>query len=148
MKEHAEKERIMVQPTRMPISSLHLTNETPINLLLLYYMELGLVCKKILDSSILLLESASTVSLSAMNARRQGHENPNSSVVAETLKLSAKISYGYQVKDRSAHTVTNYLNNEKTHSAINRKTLERPNYTTNQLYQVELAKPEIQIGNQ
>ena len=55
---------------------------------------------------------------SAVDARRQGDENPNSSVVAETMKLLDNSSYGYQIMDRSRHTVKNYLTDKKTHSAI------------------------------
>ena len=79
-----------------------------------------------------------------MDARRQGDENPNSSVVAETMKLLANNSYGYQIMDRSRHTVTKYLTDEKTHSAINSKMFKRLNHITNQLYEVELVMPEIQ----
>ena len=52
-----------------------------------------------------------------MNARREGDKNPYSTAVAETMKLLANSSYGYQTLDRSRHTVTKYLNDEKTHSA-------------------------------
>ena len=38
---------------------------------------------------------------SAVDARRQGDENPNSSVVADTMKLLANSTYGYQIMDRS-----------------------------------------------
>ena len=48
MKEYAEKEGIMPQPRRMLISSFILTNGTIITPLLLFYMKLGLVCKKTL----------------------------------------------------------------------------------------------------
>ena len=78
-----------------------------------------------------------------MDARRQGDENPNSSVVAEIMKLLANSSYGYQIMDRSRHTVTKYLTDEKTHSAINSKMFKRLNHITDQLYEVELVKPEI-----
>ena len=47
MKEYAEKERIMPQPRRMLISSFILTNGTIITPLRLFYLKLGLVCKKI-----------------------------------------------------------------------------------------------------
>ena len=77
-----------------------------------------------------------------MDARRQGDENPNSSVVAKTMKLLANSSYGYQMKDPSRYTVTKYLNDEKTHSAINSKMFKRPNHITDQLYEVELVKLE------
>ena len=56
---------------------------------------------------------------SAVVARREEDENPNSSVVAETMKLLANSSYGYQIMDRSRHNVTKNLSDEKTHGAIN-----------------------------
>ena len=79
-----------------------------------------------------------------MNARREGDENPNSTVVAETMKLLANSSYGYQIMDRSRHTVTKYLNDEKTHAAKNIKMFKRLNCITNNLYEVELAKAEVE----
>ena len=47
MKEYAEKEGIIPQPRRMLISSFILTNGTIITSSLLFYLKLGLVCKKI-----------------------------------------------------------------------------------------------------
>ena len=46
--------------------------------------------------------------------------------------------------DCSRHTVTKYLNDEKTHSAINSEMFKRLNHITDQLYEVELVKPEIE----
>ena len=46
--------------------------------------------------------------------------------------------------DQSRHTVTKYLNDKKTHSAINKELFKRPNFITNQLYAVELVKSEVQ----
>ena len=43
--------------------------------------------------------------------------------------------------DRSRHTVTKYLTDEKMHSAINSKKFKRFNHITDQLYEVELVKP-------
>ena len=145
MKQYAEKENIMVQPRRMLISSFILTNGTILTALLLFYLQLGLVCKKIhrfvqytprkcFDNFV----------QSAVDARRQGDENPNSSVVAETMKLRDNSSYGYQIMDGSRHTVTKYLTDEKTHSAINSKMFKRLNHITDQLYEVELVKSEIE----
>ena len=81
---------------------------------------------------------------SAVAARREGDENPNSSVVAETMKLLANSSYGYQIMDRSRHTVTKYLNDENTHGAINTNSFKRLDHIIDQLYEVELAKAEIE----
>ena len=81
---------------------------------------------------------------SAVNARREGDENPNSSVVPETRKLLANCSYGYQIMDRSRHTVTKFLSDEKTHGAINTKIFKLFDHINDQLYEVELAKAEIE----
>ena len=145
MKEYAEKEGIVSQPRRMLISSFHLKNGTIITPLLLYYLHLGVECTKIHRFvQYTPTNCFSSFVQSAGNARRQGDENPNSSVVAETMKLLANSSYGYQIMDRSRHTVTKYLNDEKTHSAINNKLFKRLNFITDQLYEVELVKSEIE----
>ena len=146
MKQYAEKENVLVQPRRMLISSFILTNGTIITPLILFYLQLGLVCKKIhrfvqytprkrFDN---FLESA-------VDARRQGDENPTSSVVAETMKKLANSSYGYQIMDRSRHTLTKYLTDENTYRAINSKIFKRLNHITDQLYEVELVKSEIEL---
>ena len=85
---------------------------------------------------------------SGVNARREGDENANSSVVAETMKLLANSSYGYQFLDRSRHTVTKNLSDDKKHGAINTKFFESFVYIIDQLYiwqiEVHLAKAEIE----
>ena len=145
MKEYAEKEGIMPQPRRMLISSFILTNGTILTPLLLFHLKPGLFCKKIhrfvqytprkcFDNFV----------QSAVDARRQGDENPNSSVAAETMKLLANSSFGYQILDRSRHTVTKCLTAEKTHSAIISKMFKRLNHITDQQYEVELVKSEIE----
>ena len=76
--------------------------------------------------------------------KKQGDENPNSSVVAEILKFLANSSHGYQIMDRSRHTVTKYLTDEKTHVAINSKLFKKLDRLNNSLYKVELAKAQIE----
>ena len=144
-REYAEKENIMPQPRRMLISSFILTNGTIITPLLLFYLKLALVCKKIHRFvQYTSRKCFNNFVQSAVDARRLGDENPNSSVVAETKNLLANSSYGYQIMNRSRHTVTKYLNDEKTHSAINSKMFKRLNHITDQLYEVELVKTEIE----
>ena len=123
----------------------HLKNGTTITPLLLYYLHLGLECTKVHQFVQYTPKKCfSSFVQFAVNARRQEDENPNSSVVAETMKLLANSSYGYQTMDRSRHTVTKYLNDEKTHSATNDKHFKRLNFITDQLYVVELVKSEIE----
>ena len=79
-----------------------------------------------------------------MDAGRKGDENPNSSIVAETMKLLSNNSYGYQIMDRNRHIVTKYLSGEKTHKSINSKLFKKLNHMNNSLYEIELAKAEIE----
>ena len=78
-----------------------------------------------------------------INARREGDENPLSGVVAETTKLLGNSSYGYQITDRSRHTITKYPNDEKTHKAINEPLFKSLNRVENDLYEVKLMKSTI-----
>ena len=114
MKEYAEKEGIMPRPRRMLISSFILTNGNIITPLFLFYLKLGLVCKKVHRFvQYTHRKCFNNFVQSAVDARRQGDENPKSSVVPETMKSLANCSYGYEIMDRSRHTVTKYLNDEK-----------------------------------
>ena len=145
MKEYAEKEGIISQPRRRPISIFHLKNGKIITPLLLYYLNLGLECTKIHQFVQHTPKKCfNSFVQPAVNALRQGVENPNSSIVTETMKLLANSSYQYQIMDRSRHTVTKILNDGKTHSAINIKLFKRLNFLTDQLYEVELVKSETE----
>ena len=148
MKEYAGKENIMVQPRRMLISSFILTNGTIIKPFLFFYLQLGLVCKEIHSFVYYTPRNCfDNFVQSAVDARRQGDENPNSSVVAETTKLLANSFYGYQIMDCSRHTVTKYLTNEKTHSVINRKLFKRFNQLINCL-RWNLSSQKLSTENQ
>ena len=95
MKNYAEEERFLSQPRKTLISSFTLQNGTLITPLLLFFLQLGLVCTKIHHFvEYTPRKCFNSFAQSAVDARRQGDENPNSSVVAETKKLLANSSYG------------------------------------------------------
>ena len=142
MKDYAEKEGLLCQPRKMLISSCFLENGTLLTPLLLFYLDLGLVCKKIYR--FVEYNPVKWFNKFVQSARREGDENPNLSVVAETMKLLANSSYSYQIMDRSRHTVTKYLSDEKTQGVINTKFLKHFDHINDQLYEVELAKAEIE----
>ena len=145
MKTYAEEEGIMSRPRKMLISSFTLQNGTLITPLLLFYLQLGLVCTKIHRCVEYTPKKCfNSFVQSAVGAIRQRDENPNSSVVAETMKLLANSSYGYQIIDRSRHTVMKYLTDEKTHAAINSKLFEKLDHVNISLYEVELANAQIE----
>ena len=86
-KQDAEKDGLSTQFTRMPISRFFLENGPIITPLLLFYLDLGLGCKK----SYRFVQYTPTkcfnkIVQSVVNARREEDENLNSSVVAETMK--------------------------------------------------------------
>ena len=80
----------------------------------------------------------------AVDARRKGDENAKASVVAETKKLPANSSFGYQIVDQSQHTGTKYLSDEKTHAANNSKLFKRLDHVSKSLFELELAKAQIE----
>ena len=135
----------MSQPRKMLISSFTLQNGALITPLLLFYLQLGLVVTKThCFVEYTQRKCFNSFVQSAVDARRKIDESPNSSVVAETMKLLANSSYGYQIMDRSGHTVTKYLSDEKTHAAIISKLFRRLDQMNNSLYEVELIKAQIE----
>ena len=145
MKTYAGEGAIMSQTRKMLISSFTLQNGTLITHLLLFYLQLGLVVTKIHRFVEYTPKKCfNSFVQSAVDARSKRDENPNSSVVAETMKLLANSSYGYQILDRSRHTVTKNLSDEKTYAVINSKLFERLDHLKNSLYEVEFAKVEIE----
>ena len=115
IKNYAEEERLLFQPRKMLICSFTLQNGTLITPLLLFYLQLCLVCTK----THCFVEHTprkcfNSFVQAAVDAGNKSDENSNSIVVAETVKLLANSSYGYQILDRSRHTVTKYLIDEKT----------------------------------
>ena len=81
---------------------------------------------------------------SVVDAKREGDENPHSSVVAETMKLLGNSSFGYQIMDRSRHKETLYLNDEKTHKAIHKRLFRKLNNVSTDIYDVELVKSTVE----
>ena len=134
----------------MFISSFTLQNDALINPLLLFYLESRPVgTKKHRLVEYISRECFNSFVQSTVNARRQQDEDPNSSVVAETMKLVvADGSNGFQFMDCSRRTVTKHLNDEKMQTAINTKLLKELNHVNNALWEVELAKAEIEQKKQ
>ena len=100
IKTHAEDEGLMSQTRELSISSFILQNGTLITSLLLFYLQLGLVVTK-KHSFIEYTPKKCFISFvqAAKHATKNNDENPKLSVVAETMKLLANISYGYQIMD-------------------------------------------------
>ena len=110
MKNYAEENGLMKNPQRMLISSFKLKNGTIITPLLYFYLNLGLQCTKIYRFvKYTPRKCFNNFVQSVVDARREGDENPHSEVVAEAMKLLGNSSYGYQIMDRSRHTITKHL---------------------------------------
>ena len=79
---------------------------------------------------------------SGVDAKWEGDENPLSGDIAETMKLL--VNSFYQIMDKSRHTITKYLNDEKTHKAINELLFKRLNTVQEDSYEIELLKSTIE----
>ena len=127
------------------MSSFKVENGTVITPLFKFYLELSLQCTKIYRFvQNTPRKCCNKLVQSVVDARREGDENPQSGVVAETMKLLGNSSYGYQIMDRSRHTITDNLDDEKTHKAISEPLFKRPNTVEKDLYEVELLKSTIE----
>ena len=145
MREYAIENNLLKKPQRMFISSFKLENGSIITPLLTFYLSLGLKCTKIYRFVQYTPKKCfNNFVQSVVDARRAADENPDSSFVAETMKLLGNSSYEYQIMERSRHTETKYLNDEKTHKAINGKMFKRLNNVSKEIYEVELAKSKIE----
>ena len=145
MQNYAIENDLLKHPQRMLISSFKLENGSIITPLFNFYMELGLQCTKVYRFvQYLPRKCFNKFVQSVVDARREGDENPLSGVVSETKKLLGNSSYGYQIMDRSRHTITKYLNDEKKHKAINGPLFKRLNTVQKDLYEIELLKSKIE----
>ena len=145
MKKYAEENKLMTQARRVLTSSFHLVNGTIITPLLNFYLDPGLECDQFYRFvQYTTVKCFNSFVQSEVKAWRKGDENPHSSVVAETMKLLANSSYGYQIINRSRHTLTKYLNDEKAHKAINSKFFKKPNHLIDNLYEIESVKADVE----
>ena len=145
MQNYAIENDLLKHPQRMLISSFKLENGSILTLLFIFHMELGLQCTKIYHFvQYLRQKTFNKFVQSVVGARRKGDENPLSGAVAETMKLLGNSSYGNQIMDRSRHTITKYLNDEKTHKAVNEHFFKRLNTIQKDLYEIELLKSTIE----
>ena len=88
MRDYAVERKLIKQPQRMLISSFNLENGTIITPLLNFYISLGLKCTRIYRFvQYTPIKCLNTFVQSVVDARNGGDENPDFSVVAETMKL-------------------------------------------------------------
>ena len=144
LQESAGKKGLMSQPRRVLVSSSELTKGTISIPLLLFHLELELVCTKICCFvEYTLVKCFNNIAQSALSARRQEDENPKSDIVAQNMKLFANGSYAYQLMNRNRHSIRRYMNDGKTHAAIYMEMFKRLGLMNDRMYEVELSKSEI-----
>ena len=116
---------MLIRKSRIPncdeclISIFEQTNGTIMTLLLLVHLDLGLACAKVRRlSEYTHVRYFNNFVQAAADARCQRDENPNSSVVAESMTSLTNIVWLSEVGSQS-HSVTRYMNDEKKHASIN-----------------------------
>ena len=124
MKNYGEENGLMKNPQQMLISSFKLEIGTIITPLLNFYLSLVLQCTnryRFIDYKP--RKDFNNFVQSVVDARREGVKIPHYAVVAETMNLLGTSSYGYKIMDRSRHTITECLGDEKTHEVKNENVL-------------------------
>ena len=145
MQTSPDEEGVISQPRKRLISSFTLQKGALIIPLLSFYLQLVVfVTKTHRFVEYTPNKGFNSLVQAAVDAKRKDDENPNSTVVAETMKLLADISYGYQIKEGSRHTVTNYFIDEKTHAALDSKRFKQLDHVNHSLCELELAKAKIE----
>ena len=128
----------------MLISSFTLKNGTVITPLLLFYLQLSLVCTKIhCFVEYTQKKCFKRFVQAAVDARRNGDENSNSSVVAETKKLQLTAPT-FTRSWTGAETPYRSTSLMKKHTAINSKMFKKLDHVNISLYEVELDKAQIE----
>jgi hypothetical protein len=141
MQSYALENGYMKQPRRMLISSHKLEKGLLITPLLQYYIKLGLKLQKIYQ--VVEYEGGYPFKEFVNNmveARRKGDENPQSGVVAETMKLISNSSYGYQIMDRCRHSETRYVKEDTACKLINKKQFKDYTQIDEDLFEITSAK--------
>ena len=134
MKAYAEENDLLEEPQRMLISSFKLTNGTLITPLFSFYLDFGQQCTITHRFVQFTLREVSNKFVQYVaDARQTGDENPISGVVAETMKLLEDSSYGYQLMDRSKHTMKEYPGDKKNHKAIKNQFFQETQYCSQRL---------------
>ena len=143
MKSFAQNNNLLRKPTRMLILSFKLERGPVITPLLNFYLEKGLIIKNWL----LQYKPQKTFERflsSVVEARRKGDESKDSSVVAETMKLIANSSYGYQIMDRSKHTNTKFVLGSEVDRLVNNCMFKRFHNLPEDIFEVEMGRRKIE----
>ena len=144
MKEFAERNKLLSRPRKMLISSFKLERGPVITPLLLFYLEKGVILKDVFwFLQYTPRRCFETFVQNIVDARREGDQNKESTVVAETMKLIGNSSYGYQIMDRSRHTNTKYVKGSQVDKFINNRFFKTMNELPEQIYEVEMSKSRI-----
>ena len=144
MKEFAERNKLLSRPRKMLISSFKLERGPVITPLLLFYLEKGVILKDVFwFLQYTPRRCFETFVQNVVDARREGDQNRESTVVAETMKLIGNSSYGYQIMDRSRHTNTKYVKGSQVDKFINNRFFKTMNELPEQIYEVEMSKSRI-----
>ena len=144
MRNVAEEEGLLKRPQRMTISSYFQKSGLFITPLLKYYMTHGLIVENVkqfieYDQQRCFQPFVQSV----VDARRNGDTNPNSAVLAETMKLIGNSAYGRQIMDRSRHTKTVFSAENGVDRLINNKLFTNLNEISSDVYEATMMKSSV-----
>ena len=142
MKQYCDDYRLLSQPRRTLIGSFFGKGILLTSPLLKWYLEHGLIVTDIQQvieyrPQRCFEKFGKTVS----DARRQGDENPDSSILSDTFKLLGNSSYGKTVEDLGRHHTVKYVNDSS--RLVNNPRFLKQTALDDDLMEVEMGKPRV-----
>ena len=142
MRNYCERVNVLRKPVRMLISSYHANRTLMLTTLLKFYLEIGLEITKVHlvvefpDHRPCFQEFADRV----CDARRKGDQDPDSDILANTMKLVGNSSYGKFTMDKSKQTNTVFANEARAVQLFNYERFKTCHALGGGLFQIELYK--------
>ena len=122
MKDFAERNKCLLRPRKLLISPVSSLNEDLTITPLLFYLEKGVIQKHVFwFLQYTPRRCFETFVQNLVDARREGDQNKESTVVAEKMKLIGNSLNGYQIMTSSRHTKTKYLKGSLVDKFINNR---------------------------
>ena len=144
MKQHAIQNKLLTKPRKMLISSFFQVNGCFITPLIQFLAKKGAYVTRVYRFiEYIPVKCFKGFVQTAVDARRAGDDNSDSVVMAETMKLLANSSYGYQIMNREKHRSTHYANDSNVDAYINKKTFYSYSTVADDVYEVTNYKGKV-----
>ncbi|KAJ8042582.1 hypothetical protein HOLleu_09367 [Holothuria leucospilota] len=146
MARYAEQQKVLKQPRRTLIGSMHGTKILLATPLLRWYLEHGLVVTQIYQVVQFMPQAVfETFGEKVSAARREGDSDPSKSILADTMKLIGNSAYGKTVTKKENHLDVKVCTEDNVFQRVNDPFFKRLTPLGSGMYEVDLHKRVILV---